>query len=946
MHRKTLVRALVAVSLVGVVVLSAGQDRVPLLDAHAAVARIEGNDPEAKIELAESAFDAHMHSFAERNVSVAPKVAATEWLALVDEAIAIPQRSQTGMFAGFQAGPVGTLSTVLPTLPPPDSWPEIRAIVDARPPSADRTALQLLCARLLGDDEAVLRYCDEYDRLNPESNQGWVYGGPTTTIRLSALARLGKIASKRLIEDWFIATEPNQEPQPYLGDLLPASDAREVMLDYLKRPNISADFRNPRNIELAQQVVLSHLNEFTKPRWGLARSWGDLSYIRRLVDHYGFAKLFGPDGESGDTTRQIYCQWLLENGEVDKAAKLIKGGLQDFRMDANELYPPPKNLDRTILALQDRLPNVDLWDTYIDAAEVSHHVRQAIERLRTVARSSKTSTALRVKLWGRLADLHCRIGDLTAACADFDAAKKLPWSQKQSDPFYGLIAKGVAARDKRLMDRGIASEIKSGYASEMDRSDALLAQGRLRELEQFIVDTYRASSNNRPYQSRLVENLCAIYYRANRPREILVLLDKFPSWPASDVSKLEITPSLLGPEEDEHPTAGFYVAWAFSKTGRKDLALRTLRNTLIAHESPRGAYPLLNSLGDISTLPAYDELIKAHPLSPVPIVWKGDLLFRLGKTRDAEACVHQAILLNPLGPFECREELQGLQEKIERSKGDLAGAQRCDNLVKAIHLQAHADELSRAGLISMAVADLQKADTLSPEDTSGQSQLAVCLMSEDDYAASLAHSVKAIEHLPASLGENVDYGVPFPPQRESPAANAAILTALNKLVKRNPTDANSYFARGTVLLQLGRSKEAVEDLRRTVAIDPNHYSAWEKLASLPDFGPAGAERDRRSALQSIRLSPFDPPFFAPEHLDSVSDLRAAYLLIQDRLNAMPQVDSRSIFPLHAAQPDPHQANLLRFGWLNASHRSPNTFITGTAEFRSIASLHHPSRFGF
>lgn len=165
-----------------------------LLAADAAIRQISANDPEAKIELAEKALANHLRSFCDRNPNEPPVKVAQEWLALVNEAAALPRRSIEGGLGGFPMQPAGTLVNVLITLPPPEVWPEIQRLVTQQSPSANRTALMILCARLLGDDSQVITLCKEYDEQAAASHSGLELTG---AVRRAALRRLGKLTDPK-----------------------------------------------------------------------------------------------------------------------------------------------------------------------------------------------------------------------------------------------------------------------------------------------------------------------------------------------------------------------------------------------------------------------------------------------------------------------------------------------------------------------------------------------------------------------------------------------------------------------------------------------------------------------------------------------------------------------------------------------------------------------------
>ncbi|MFI5385310.1 MAG: tetratricopeptide repeat protein [Fimbriimonadales bacterium] len=927
-----------------------------LISARSAIERIEGNDPEAKIERAESDFNAHMRAFAAGSEGMAPIDAASRWLALVDEAIAIPHRSMNGMMAGSPPVPIGTLSTVMLTLPRPEVWPEIRALVDQRPPSPDRTALQILCARLMGDDEAVVKLCEEYDRQAPKPEGLVRPGSPTTGVRVAALRRLGRLTAKEIGECLQNSFE-TQSSLPYLGDLFPDAGARQAMLDYIRQSDGNVFIRDRRNMELAKQVVLAHLKEFPNPVWSLAEGSDDLPYVQRLVDHYGLAKLLDPNASTGQA-RQIYFRGLVLAGKTDLAAKLLRPGPDNVRIDAEDWGNAPKNLDRSVMAVQAMVPNRDLWDLYVSAAVASGHIHEAIVRLEAQLASPKTTRRVKLGILGNLIDLHCRIGDLTGVAADMDATQKVkhlpkptiqgPFSNDDYDPSYQTLKIGLASRDAGLIRRGLAYEKQSDdNFVDGDLFKVLLMRKRFADLERIETAALRKNPTNPSWESTFGEALCQIYYEANRPRDIVTLLKEFPYWPVNDLSKIGSgSGNGYSEDRDEEPSAGFYAAWALAKTGQKDLAVRTLRNVLFVRTVAPRPYELLNSLGDASTLKTYDELIRAHPFNAGPVLWKGDLLFRLGRTAEAEACVREAMVINPAEGFAYREKLSGLLGQILKKEGDLAGARHCADLVKGVGLAAQAVDLTQSGLLSKAEAVLKQAAAICPNDAAIQAQLADCLDKECRYAEAAKHLARAIAHLPSALGENSSgpetfRSVLYPwPQADE------VLGALNAVVKANPKSAGAHYARGTVYSWLGHSKEAIADLEKCVSVDQHHLLAWQELTSLSGYGLVGQAQAQRFAFESIQLAPLSEPVFGAVNLAVVSDLGTAYNKLRSRLDGFPVLDDNSIFPLHASEPERREIGWLAFNRLEKSGRLVGEFFQYTSDIGLIAALFHRTGFPF
>jgi Flp pilus assembly protein TadD len=85
-------------------------------------------------------------------------------------------------------------------------------------------------------------------------------------------------------------------------------------------------------------------------------------------------------------------------------------------------------------------------------------------------------------------------------------------------------------------------------------------------------------------------------------------------------------------------------------------------------------------------------------------------------------------------------------------------------------------------------------------------------------------------------------------------------------VESAPDSADAYYVRGTVLLNLGLSGPAEEDLRRAVTMAPQHAAALNDLAVL--LMVRGEKEEARLLLQQVlTLNPDDP--VATENLQAL-----------------------------------------------------------------------------
>jgi tetratricopeptide (TPR) repeat protein len=353
-------------------------------------------------------------------------------------------------------------------------------------------------------------------------------------------------------------------------------------------------------------------------------------------------------------------------------------------------------VDRRIASIQTRIPQTDLWAVYENAAIAAGHIPEAIQRLQTQIAVATNTDGQRLKLLGLLIDAHARVGDLRGLAEDYKQAISLPRSPSDPDVASDALSAGLASGDAELIKIGIAHDMANGYAGlGTPLFKALSEQGRLADLERLQLEDLKKPGNDIHNSSATIQNLFAIYYQANRPADVLALLKGFPFWPDDDISEPDEDWAYHGIETRSGPGIAFTAAWAFGESGQKIRAVRTLRHELLASPDFPEPYELLNRIDGAPALKIYDELILARPMDALPVLWKGDLLFRLGCTKQAEACVRRAITLDPVRDFVYREKLNDLFGRILLKEGDEAGSAKCERLVEAVGLASKAADCSK-----------------------------------------------------------------------------------------------------------------------------------------------------------------------------------------------------------------------------------------------------------
>ena len=80
------------------------------------------------------------------------------------------------------------------------------------------------------------------------------------------------------------------------------------------------------------------------------------------------------------------------------------------------------------------------------------------------------------------------------------------------------------------------------------------------------------------------------------------------------------------------------------------------------------------------------------------------------------------------------------------------------------------------------------------------------------------------------------------------------LELLDLRIERHPKDANAYFERSNVLFSLGRTKEALSDIKRAVELDPNKAEYRLQQADL-HFANGNVEDSYKALAEAEKLAP-------------------------------------------------------------------------------------------
>jgi tetratricopeptide (TPR) repeat protein len=930
-----IVAATLVVLVLGQAPKQGGQEH--LIDAQGVIRELGAKDQAAALAASESAFCDDIRQYLAGSGRMPARVAAKRWLDLVERGQAIPRR---GMYNGSPQ-PIGSIKTVMCALPRPGVWPEIVKIVANRPATRQNKVLLLLFARLTGDDPGVTRICKEFlaPSTSDDSYAKWLAPRIEEAVRM----RHTSVFKRRAALDKKLAL--NEEGADYsdVTSRLSPKEARRVLLRLLQRATDPVTLSGSARL-LAQEVAIANAGQIKRPPWSLFVDMPDAAALEKLVGHYGVSKLFEA-GEQEREAKNVFLGMLIDRGDIDQAASLIQRHpftpYLHFQSYCHTHKTFATRLFNGLAELQKKLPDIDFWYAYAIAAKESGQAAQAAQYIAGIVSDPTAKPDLRRALVGHLLGLHAFMGDLEAVRRDYEVENGLPPPTVQQYPAdLSLKAFALATGDKEALEKWITLQRKDPEwrPGDVDLLDALAARGRFSDAEALLWQGLR----NQVKQGRgTVEGnnygylFARLYYLAKQPLEVIRLLRDYPYWETADLRDL--------PTYSSSPSVAFYAAWAFARTGKRALAIETIERTLLQTNNSEELYKLLNNLGGGDTIAFYDGLHRVYPDQPPPLIWKAALLQRLGRLREAEWSVREAIRIDPTGAAR-RYKAYNVLAQILRSKGDRRGAAACEARVRAAALADRGDSLKSIGFspqqinfYPQAIAAYRESIEVSPTDYRCEESLAECLDAIGKRAEAVVHCHRAFELMPRGVGPYTDTPIEWGSILSEPEMAIMGLRILAGAVKTTHSAA-AAFLMGDLDEHLDRAKEAVENYRTAVRLDPKFCIAWQTLAIFHQdlLEPNESEKVNYAILA---LHPNSEGKFGC-HFEMIRDLTVVYKRLESTLRERPVFRDTPLFPMHTTiSPAWPRRDFLWLGRDSGFGSPPGAFLAEAEDVDQILSLY-------
>jgi tetratricopeptide (TPR) repeat protein len=976
------------------------------------VAEQSGRKAEAAPASDAGRLRAELQAFGNESSALGPAEAAKQWLAFVERFLALPRQERTDH--GSEQGVSAQL--LLAALPRPDSWPELAKLVAARPAprkgsELQESGLRLMAAALTSDSatrdkeiQALQARAEKAPRSDmyilrnvfEQLNERILEAADDPDAVLQALdRRLARSGSDR---------SPRTVRIPNLLTLVGEEKAEAFLRRALTTNQVILSFDNSgATAALARRLALELIEQLKAPQWGLVNSLDSIELFEALdkkftkpnVPSAGVLNLprdFGTGDYSRTQAETYYFLGLIGKGRakdaVAVAQRLATEGrphLPDEALKSMERAGYTKALDDFFFELMTQDPSLPFWTEYVPLAAKAGRTDRMLKLARETANDEKLTKRKRASIHQNLFRALLADGQVDEGVAEL---KRLLAAEPSSSPYaearHGNLAiilarLGILLKKPEWTEEGILAARRSltnapregsGWMDESvpeTLASLLFDLGRSAEAEGILAEalaqTVRASAanqdrfgnNDKPAQ--LLGAMASLYHRANRPADVVALLDAAPYWGAPDLAQLldtEMSLALGGfsmrmqvrPAAETLPIA--HVAASALAALNRAAEARALNDAVLnGHPGFDKAYELAVQLHGESALDYLDQLYSRDQFEERPLIWKAKVLADRKDYAAAEAVVRRAIAIDPSdgeqGPGD-RMRAYAVLADIRAGQGDEKEAVFLRGVVKAIRLSEEADQFYAVGLLKRAVSMYQESLQSFANAYCIQSRLAIQLSELGLHDQAEEHYRRAYELMPDSFGRVESHC--FGCEQAFAGARAQNLaeTIFTELAAKQPKKPQVHYLLGYLRGEQGRHAEAVPHFKTAVALDPEYLNAWQKLlgASL-HVRMAPSERDQ-IVFNILRLDPLQRHAYLS--WTQVADLRGLWLAIDAANKRQPQ-KPQTLYVLTASKaqleklPEAQAPRVtrLRFSEMDGGReQTPGAAIAQTAMVRIATEL--------
>ncbi len=870
-----LVRMSVWIVLAGASTHVCGQPAQEYQGAAAALKQIASPAPAKKPETKDlvAVFRADLATF--RAKSLAPQAAAREWLALADR---IPTLSRLPS-ADERFGRSLSFTVAISSIPPPSSWNALAAAISTRfGASAKRSvhsaSMLLLGHLLIADREAAWAGAETLHALLSKRKIDESAEMIVQVVTLmEGLAKTSRNPDRILkvvelqMSPAYNRYEGGRGSIPDLVSVIGAKRAELLIRRALLTQKSELQVVGVATGKLARKLALELAPRLKWPQWSLCNSIDSGTLYEAMSKRFPVARSGedeysrGSGGQSRNQARTYFMVGLIAAGKTKEASKMY-AELRSKRADAD--YLPTE----AIRALQEmgkgkalytflhaelvREPGLSLWHAYMPVAAEQGRTDEMLALIRTALQRKGVKASTQALLQERLYQALLAADKVDEGVAQMRKmiaiASKSSHASRLNVPIgIGLdLAKiGKLLQRDALVQEGlkiVLAALDTNNIGEItyfhrDLVNLLVSLNRGPEAEKILIDDLARASTRRQDEfagpqgrDELVE-LCGLYHRAGRHRDVLALLDRAPNWFARDLS------DILAVSDSNRTPIGYMAATAMLDAGETDRALATLEALLRAAPNNDRGFELFVKLHGELAIPFLDEMISQDRFEDRPLTWKAYALLQAGKPVEAEKAAREAISIDPSDGEQGkgdRMRVYGVLADIREARGDAQQAALFRGAVKAVRMSEDADDYAGAGLLSRAISMYKQSLTFFADAYCIQSRLAINLAAEGRMEEAETHYRRAYELMPESFGRMESHCFGCEKVFKGVKAASVAEKVFVQIAARTPNKPQVHYLLGYLREEQERFGEAREHYRRAVSLDPLYLNAWMKLRALGD----------------------------------------------------------------------------------------------------------------
>ncbi|MDJ0866315.1 MAG: tetratricopeptide repeat protein [Myxococcota bacterium] len=243
---------------------------------------------------------------------------------------------------------------------------------------------------------------------------------------------------------------------------------------------------------------------------------------------------------------------------------------------------------------------------------------------------------------------------------------------------------------------------------------------------------------------------------------------------------------------------------------------------------------------------SYRRGLEAEPENVELLNALGFALFQQGKSREAVAALEKALVVDPK---HAKAHNNMALASIDIGELELAEAHYRESLAIEPQAAIHNDlgfVLQRQGLTEEAVEHYRQALALDPESSAAYYNLGTSLAESGEYEAAERQIRAALERKPTAQTYT---GLGFVLWKQGRVDDA--VASLNAAIEADPEYAAAYDQLGTILAEQGRLGDAVTNFRRVVRIRPSATSHAKLARVLMALGRTDEARQEMAMAEAL-----------------------------------------------------------------------------------------------